>query len=665
MTAVLIVSALILVPGLGAALALAAPGALELETRLALVFGLGYALVAGVAIMLTLARVLSLAPFVAAVTVATVAVWALALRRASFRAHAEAVRSEFWEAPFAHGAGLAMLLALVVARATYSVDYNLSISSPWRYWADGLEIAAAGRVPQESAQWGGEIPTTVSKVVLNAFEGGVSLLLGPDPLPAMEAILAVVVVGLAAALLALGRELGLSIFAPLVPGVILFAPGWLPLSPAFSRDAAGYVAENVGRLGAFCGLVAGLAAIRAGGRWPLAMVSGLLLIVGGLSHLIPALIAGALLVLYALWALLQGPARPIAAALGVTAVTFVIGYLAIVGLAGGDLGFERATSGATFTELPRRVDPTVSFHRGAFARRERAHGRFQIPPDRVITAYPVRAVGSKDEPGWSELLFLVPFALATVLMLLLAPRLSALAVLAWGLAVTVVMVALAFSLRYSTQIPADFGVRRLYAYAGLLPGLLVPGLLEAIGSRVAARRPVVLRALCLVAGVLASALALATIARGRDHAEAEAGRQAIDRVASVVPCNGRMLANGRTAGTWEALTGRRAITEGMAPYLRPRLMDEILPRLVGARQFFKDPAEHADFLVRERVGYLVLVRPGAWVGTGGGRLPPTDYEGVAALPGVESVYADQRVEVFAVGDAAVSAAGSQPARCPL
>ena len=183
--------------------------------------------------------------------------------------------------------GLVFLLAVAITRPFYPVGTSLAVRSAWRYWADGLEVAAAGHVPATSQQWGLEIPTTVSKVMLNAFEGGVSFLLGADPFDPIQAILVVIAVGLAAALLALGRELGLGVFSALVPALAVLVPERLPLSHALTNDLRWYTAEDVGRMVAFCGLLAGIHALRADRRRAAAVVTGVMLAVAGLTHLVP------------------------------------------------------------------------------------------------------------------------------------------------------------------------------------------------------------------------------------------------------------------------------------------------------------------------------------------------------------------------------------------
>jgi hypothetical protein len=664
--ALLVVTLLLLVPGAGAALAVAAPGRISIESRIALSFGLGYALVAGLAVLLALAHVFHRWVFVAGLVLVTVGVWALALRRAPAREHLDALRAQARDAPFTLAASLAFLLAVAVARLFYPPETSLSIRSAWRYWADGLEVAAAGYVPETSAQWGIEIPTTVSKVVLNAFEGGVSFLIGPEPLPAMFAILTLTAVGLTAALLALGRELGLGIFAPLVPVLAVLVPSRLPLSQALSNDLKWYTAEDMGRLVAFCALLVGIYAVRAqNGRVP-AAVAGLLLTVAGLTHLIAALVAGLMLASFGLAvAILE---RTGWRAVGVKALAagtaFLVSYVGVLTLSGGDLGFQRATSDAEFEGLPADIDPTRSFVRGEFVERIPVEGDFYIAPSTVVVGYG-RATIARGE-GEAGLVLLVALAAASLWMVWRVRSFFPLVTIAWGLALTTLGIALFFSYRYDTRIPADFGVRRLYQYAVLVPALLMPAVLETFALRFLRDKRLLAVGLPLLAGAIAIAFAIVRVPADRHLTRAGAGLNVIERVADVVPCDVRMLVNARSAGAWEANTGRRAITEGMAPYLRPEVMGEVLPVLIGANRFFDDPQENAGFLARQGVQYLVVVKPGLWIGSRGHRVPQEgDAEAVAAVPDVHEVYRDERVAIFAVGSAPATTLGRQPAHCPL
>jgi hypothetical protein len=655
--------ALLLVPGLGAALAVAAPGAMSIEARLALAFGLGYGLVAGVATLLALAHVLSRPAFIACVLLATAGVWALAFLRASPRVHWSALRSQARDEPLALAAGLALLLAVAFLRPFYPAELNLSVAASWRYWADGLEVAASGGVPAESAQWGTEIPTTVSKVIFNAFEGGVSFLLGPDPLESMQGILAVTAVGLTAALLALGRELGLRLLAPLVPALALFLPAWLPFSRDFAVDLDAYKAENVGRMVAFCAVVAGIAYVRGRHRPALAAVAGALLAVAGLTHLVPALVAGLILALYGISTALfeRSALRHVLVGAAATALVFAVSYVGVLGLAGGDLGFQRATSSTTFTGLPPNIDPTISFNSHRLVR-STPEGPFYIRPAELARSFALDAVPIEGSPGVAALV-LAALGLATIGMVLVERALLPLAIVAWGVAVTLLAVGLFFSYRYRTHIPGNFGPRRLFGYMALLPALVVPGFLEVVLRPLTRRSRLVLTVLPLLAGVVGIGAAAAHIPE-RSLPEAEAGLSVIERVARVVPCGARMLPNARTAGSWEATIGRRSVIEGMAPYLRPEVMAHVLPLLVDARKFFLRPRANLDFLARQRVDYVVFVRPGPWIGTPGGFIEtPGDLDALKSLPELRPVLQDSDVSVFAVGDADAQA-GVQPRRCP-
>jgi hypothetical protein len=240
-------------------------------------------------------------------------------------------------------------------------------------------------------------------------------------------------------------------------------------------------------------------------------------------------------------------------------------------------------------------------------------------------------------------------------------------VVAWGLLAAILAAALYFSYRYETLIPGVFGVRRLYDYAALVPALLVPTVLEAITALFARRRETVAAVVAVGVGVLTIGAAVALIPRDRSPRSAAGGGAVIDRVAEVIPCDARMLANARTAGTWEATTGRRALTEGMAPFLRPEVLKRVLPVLVGANAFFHDPAAHRGFLAQERVQYLVVVKPRVWFGWGdSGRAPAEgDADAIASLPNVHAVVRDPAVTIFAVGSSTAPAGGVQPRRCPL
>ena len=663
--AIIVVSALVLVPGLGAALGLAPPGAISIESRIALAFGLGYALVAGVAMVLVIAHAFYRPVFVTGVVLATAGVWVLALRRASLRTHAAAFSAQAREAPFALAGGLALLLAVAASRPLFPPQLTLVIRSAWRYWADGLELAKAGHVPAETMQWGTEFPSTVSKLALNSFDGGVTFLLGAGPFSPMYGVLFVSAVGFAAALLALGRELGVGVFAPLVPALTMLVPDSLPLPHEIVNDLKWYTAEDVGRMAAFCALIVGIYALRASERRGPAVLTGVLFAVAAVTHAVPTLVAGVILSFYALaiWIRDRVELRGAVTSGAIVVAAFGLCYVAALGLSGGDLGFQRA-GGAAFEGFPPNVDPTRSFSHGRFVSGTPKRGHFLLRPGGILRTYGEDLIDNPNR-GWIGLSLLAALGLGSILLVLRARSLIPLAVVVWGLVGTTFALSLFFSYRYDTLVPGDFGPRRLFDYVALVPALLVPAFLQALTRPIARRSRSAPAVLAFAAAAFAVATAAAAIPRvpvGRG----DAGIAVIKRVADIVPCNTRMLSNARTAGTWEAWTGRRAVTEGHAPYLRPGVLERILPVLVGANEFWSDPQAHRDFLTRQRIEYLVVVKPNIWIGTNGERQPTgRDAETVAALADVHQLYRDRRVAIFAVGSSTPSSIGGQPSRCPL
>ena len=661
MTSLLIVAALVGVPGVGAALAFAAPGEASIETRLALVVGLGYALVAGLAITLALVHFLSRPSFIVGVIVVTLAVWFLALRQGSPRKHASALVAQGRESPFTLASGLVVIVAVALTWPFYAPANNLARHAPWRYWADGLEIAAANHVPATTDQWGAQVPTAVDKVVLSAFEAGVSFLVGPDPLPGMRAILTVTAIGLAAALVGLGRELGLRAFAALVPAFVLLFPGRLPVAKEVAEDLSLYKAENVGRVVALTALLVGMYAVTSRGPRVLALVAAGVFALAALTHGVSAVVAMTALVLYAFAMLLVERAkwrRTVVTGV-VILVLALVGYAAMVRLSGGDLGFQRVTSGA-FGDFPSDIDPTRSFDTARVVRINASNGSFFISPTKIVSTYANTTVGSGDHAALG-VLALALLAATTVVVVLVAHRFLPLAFVAWGLVASFLGGAFLFSYRYHTQIPGDFGLRRLYDYAALPTALIVPATAEVFFAWLFRRRPAALAALALTAAALAAAAAVDRIPERNPYARA--GVAEIGNAAEALPCDARMLPNARSAGAWEALTGRRSVIEGLAPYLRPEIMARVLPTLIGAREFFHDPRAHRAFLARENIDYIVVLKRKMLVGS----LPPfpTDADAIAALPGVHEVYSSQPVTIFAVGPGQSATKESQPGRCPV
>jgi hypothetical protein len=82
----------------------------------------------------------------------------------------------------------------------------------------------------------------------------------------------------------------------------------------------------------------------------------------------------------------------------------------------------------------------------------------------------------------------------------------------------------------------------------------------------------------------------------------------IEAARVATPCNTRLLTPTRTRGSFQALTGRASMQEGLMVFLRPTLLAQALDIEAGARRFYADPAANADLLRRWSIDY-VLARP--------------------------------------------------------
>ena len=264
----------------------------------------------------------------------------------------------------------------------------MSSEAAWRYWGDGLEILRAGGVPASTLQWGIHIPTTVSKVVLNSFEAGVVSVAPNGALLTMAAVVWLGGVGLFAALLALGRAVGLRVLAVGVPALVLAVPASAPINAEFTQDADVYRVETLGRMAAVCAVVIAIGVVRGRAGLREAAVAGVLLGAAAGTHLIPVAVFGIFLIWYIAASLAVNPARRhrlarIARAGGVTALLTVVIWLAVLAASGGDLGFQRARGSGGYPGFPVTLDPTKSFE---VIKRTHPKGRrtgWAIPPARV------------------------------------------------------------------------------------------------------------------------------------------------------------------------------------------------------------------------------------------------------------------------------------------
>ena len=249
---VLALCAYLLVPGFGLSLSTRVVLGRSPFTFLAFAFAMGFASVGSISLVLALLGMLDPLTLSACWVVGSVTTFLIALRRGSLRAHALRWAEDIRRGPWEAAANALVIVSAGVARWLVPPVSAIGPTVP-RYWADALEIAAADGFPDGSLQWGRILPPTTSKAFLNAFNAGVSELLGRDLVTSQAALLFVATLGLVLIAIALFRELGIRRWAPL-GGLLLFLDHAMPND--LVRDLTWNLAENWGRLAAFAGILA-------------------------------------------------------------------------------------------------------------------------------------------------------------------------------------------------------------------------------------------------------------------------------------------------------------------------------------------------------------------------------------------------------------------------
>lgn len=625
-SALLTVSAITILPGLGAGLALWKPGEVGIATRLGLAAGLGYAIVGLVSFVLAIFHQLAPVPWVVLLSAATLALWYVGLRRASLLDHLRAIRQEIREDPWSLALGVVVLVAFAAIRFGFTSHIFGTSISGFRYWADGLEVADSRGIPEAAIHYGAVHPPTTSKALLNSFNGAMSFVLGRDPLSALPVLLWVGSIGLAAALWALARELGLRLVAPLFP--VLLVMNRLVLNQELTTDLAGYKAEVFGRLIAVSALVAAIGALRREAPARHAVVAGLLFAVSVGTHLVPLLVAGAVLVFYGIGLALRTDVFRWIARRGliIGGAGLIAGALVLF-LPRGEIGFGGAFRSDQYERFAegKGFDPTTYLSTGNAerARRPPPPGNWFYPPGFLFQAFMSEAI-PMDPSGitYSEgvaqsglrsmtssvTIVAITVAVAVAIFIWFPAKLRPIGPTAIGLGLFLVAVALFFSFRYDVYLLARFGIRRMHDYSSVPIVLLGLTLLEG-GLLVLKRVP---RFPASIAGVLVVVVVAGLVlpsssASPRDGLRGTRVVRTLEAVRARIPCEARILASVRTSGTFEAATGRVAILEGMAPYLRPDLLRETLPLLRSAQAFFRNPSAHRGFLQQEGVDYVVAV----------------------------------------------------------
>ena len=705
------------VPGFGLTLAFAGPSRLPLLSRLALALPLGFCMIGTISLGLALIDQHRAVTVAAGVLVATAVSWIWGLRRHGARAFVSAWRAEVWRLRWTYLTLFVLLVAFAIIRMTYGPGGQVAPTA-LRYWADGVEIADAHGIPAQTLHWNTLVAPTVSKVVLNCFHASASLLLGRDPLQAIAILLAVVSVGLFLAVFAVARKLGLRRTAGLVA---IFLIGNLAVGGTdLSADLNHYHAESWGRLVVLGGILLAVRAMRSEVRvWRLrddedaeaptapsrpdrptpdaiaertdprdeqrtavraAALAGLMFGVAAGTHLVAFAIGVLFVVAYGIGIAFAEPGvrRPLRIGGTVFACAAVIGLLVLF-LPDGDVGFQGAAGREVYASvladlpLPPDFDPTLYLATGELQQpiHEPVAG-FYDPPAEEYGLFVAAMLGlppSEPASGWWTFAGPVMLLSAASLMVFGQRMLRALALASLLFAVGLLGAGLLFLFRYDLYALAHFGKRRLFDYAVIPCVLLLAGIVELLCERaqrfLGDRRRVVPAVVTCTTFAIAAALFPSAVAHERlsDAVELEG----LAWIADNVPCEGRVLADRRTLATFETLTGRAAVLEGMGPHVRPELLRIAVQEMLQAREFFLRPRDHETFLREQGVAAVAVTqnanRLGGWykvspevrpprtsIGPGVTRGPgiSVEFERLLRTPFLSLAYATPSLAVFEV-----------------
>jgi hypothetical protein len=585
----------VLVCGAAASVALLPAGDSSFALRVASVFGLGYTLVAGVAGVLVLAHVLTEWVTAIALLAAVAGLVAVAVRRDRPGTIAALLADEVREAGVAGALGLAVVAAVGLARLGVPRD---ALAGGWRYWADGLEIADVGHIPSHTLQWGALHPPAVSKLAANAYNAALSFPLLHHPYDAMGASLWLSAAGLAAGLWALGTEMGLRWSAPMLAlaGLVGQAwPGGFRLDSIIAFKLQFFEDEDIGRMCAVVAAALAVAAVRGDAGRRRALVAAAVLAAAALSHLVPTIVMGGLIVAYAVaHTVLEGRLAVAGRALALTLGVACLLTFGTLFLTGGDVGLGGAGGGG-YQLYQGRDDPTAALLGKFIPPRPKSSDRFYVSPREVLSAYMSRAtfLGPTAATVTAVVVVLAALALAAVRLGDVPARVVTLT--AALLAVELVVGALLFSFRYTYYIQGTFGTRRLFDYASVPLLLLGAAALDAVLLRVGrADHRLTMTGAALVLAVMLLYTGVSGLRSG--FGTAQPNGDLVAAAALDTPCNSRLLTPFTTRGSYQALTGRAAVREGLMVFLRPSILTQALAVERAGRLFYAHPAANAGVL---------------------------------------------------------------------
>jgi hypothetical protein len=620
---------IIAVPGVLASAILIGPHQFAVAGHLSLAFVMGFVVIALTSFGLAAASILSLTSLVVSLGVVTVGLLIVAVRGGRLREWWGGLVQSFRAHPWEVWIGIAVLVAIAFVRLRYS-PFSSVISNPtFRYWADAVDIATSGGIPQETLQWGDVYPPSAMKNLLNSFNAAMYLLFGANPLASIGGLSWLTAIGLGATVWWLAKEIGLRLTGPLL--VLWLTANKLWTGNEITQDLSSFRAENTGRMVAFAAFALSVAALRGSSRSSryLLLTGGALFGVAACVHLVPTVITLCLFASYALyfvvsdafrrseakgwlrrsWGALRG--RSLRTSMGwliATAAVTVLLAGSVVLLAQGDIALS-GTSGSQAYEVDEfSPDPTLFYVTGRSVPIAEAQSRdWYKPPDVLVGDLLARSLGTAPQQPWVWLIGFV--VLAVLIGVIVQARLRPIIFAAIGLMTFIVVITLLFAYTYDLMALANFGSRRLFDYASLPITLVGFVLLESLLVRLRKAKPTLTGPVVVVLTVGLGAYLLPALKPGRTLLpKGSAAVADYEWVRDNLPCGVRIISNQRTDATYQLLTGRVGVVEGMGPHLRPEILLQVNDLLMRNREFFVRPATSKQYLVDEGVDYVALVR---------------------------------------------------------
>ncbi len=640
-----VVTSVIAIPGIAAALAAFLPGEVAIVTRTAAAFGLGYGAAGGCAFLLAAVHAFRLSFFFPLWVVVSAVLWVVALRRAPIRDQITALVEDVKKNLFP------LLLGAVVVGAVLIVHlrYLYLLGGPhYVYYLNGVEIANSHGVPSATLEYGQSWAPATDKIFLDAFTGVVALI-SNNVAAGPGVLLWVSTFGTAIGLWATAWELGIRRVGGLLPLLLLSNRLILNITVVTS-DFTDYRSEDFGRAVASCALALGIFAIRERRTRP-AIIAGLVLAAASGTHLVPVVVVAIGLVSTGVAECLRAHGTrnrlaPFQYGIILAAVGGIGGVIIRV-FAGGSFGLGGASSPATYSSIHTSFDPTAYLYNGQLIPRAKAGaGPWFSPPSQIL--YRMMTGSQFHWPAWALGVMAAAAVVAGVLLFLLArDELRDAGLVGLGIFLGVMAIALAFDFHYHVYLEATFGTRRLRETTSLGLIIIALGVIEGLIALLARHRARLAVAVSAVVVIALAAWLLPNNSLRHDTRLSHQRTVLINWMRTQTPCDARFLVNERTEGAVTSLTGRYALLEGMGPFLRVDKLPYVVSLLLSSRRFFKDPQANEAFLRQHDITYVVVSRVRMQLGYPG-PTGKTDIQAMNAAPFLQRVFMTPSAIVYRV-----------------